>query len=98
MKKSQHAQKKTLDEGILFMVIFLCQVREITSSDRLQERKILWKLAIADFIHAGVAELADALDLGSSALRRAGSIPVSRTIGYRGLQSFLWSLFPFYNR
>ena len=29
--------------------------------------------------YAGVAELADALDLGSSALRRAGSIPVSRT-------------------
>ncbi|MBP2663578.1 MAG: hypothetical protein H6Q71_1526, partial [Firmicutes bacterium] len=29
---------------------------------------------------AGVAELADALDLGSSAVRRAGSIPVSRTI------------------
>ena len=28
---------------------------------------------------AGVAELADALDLGSSAVRRAGSIPVSRT-------------------
>lgn len=30
-------------------------------------------------IYAGVAELADALDLGSSAVRRAGSIPVSRT-------------------
>lgn len=29
--------------------------------------------------HAGVAELADALDLGSSAFRRAGSIPVTRT-------------------
>ena len=29
-------------------------------------------------IHAGVAELADALDLGSSAARRAGSIPVTR--------------------
>ena len=27
----------------------------------------------------GVAELADALDLGSSAVRCAGSIPVSRT-------------------
>ena len=30
--------------------------------------------------YAGVAELADALDLGSSAVRRAGSIPVSRTM------------------
>ncbi len=29
-------------------------------------------------IHARVAELADALDLGSSAFGRAGSIPVSR--------------------
>ena len=28
--------------------------------------------------NAGVAELADALDLGSSAARRAGSIPVTR--------------------
>ncbi len=28
---------------------------------------------------AGVAKLADALDLGSSALRRAGSTPVTRT-------------------
>ena len=30
-------------------------------------------------LYAGVAELADALDLGSSAFRRAGSIPVTRT-------------------
>ena len=29
--------------------------------------------------NASVAELADALDLGSSAVRRAGSIPVTRT-------------------
>ena len=33
-----------------------------------------WKLK-----NASVAELADALDLGSSAFRRAGSIPVTRT-------------------
>ena len=32
-------------------------------------------------IYAGVAELADALDLGSSVHRRAGSSPVTRTIG-----------------
>ena len=30
-------------------------------------------------LFASVAELADALDLGSSVLRRAGSIPVTRT-------------------
>ena len=30
--------------------------------------------------YAGVAELADALDLGSSGLRRGGSSPVGRTI------------------
>ena len=29
--------------------------------------------------HAGVAELADALDLGSSVLRRGGSSPFTRT-------------------
>ena len=34
---------------------------------------------IYNFIHAGVAELADALDLGSSVHRRAGSSPVTRT-------------------
>ena len=31
-------------------------------------------------IQAGMAELADALDLGSSGESRAGSIPVNRTI------------------
>ena len=31
-------------------------------------------------IYAGVAELADALDLGSSAARRGGSTPFTRTI------------------
>ena len=33
---------------------------------------------IYNFIHAGVAELADALDLGSSGHPRAGSSPVTR--------------------
>ena len=32
------------------------------------------------FYIAGVAELADALDLGSSAARRGGSTPFTRTI------------------
>ena len=33
------------------------------------------------FYNAGVAELADALDLGSSAARRGGSTPFTRTNG-----------------
>ena len=33
-------------------------------------------------LNAGMAELADALDLGSSAARLAGSTPVTRTIRY----------------
>ena len=36
--------------------------------------------ALSRISFASVAELADALDLGSSALRRAGSIPVTRTM------------------
>ena len=32
--------------------------------------------------HARVAELADALDLGSSGLNRRGSNPLSRILGY----------------
>ena len=31
-------------------------------------------------VHAGVAELADAPDLGSGALRRGGSTPFTRTL------------------
>ncbi len=33
-------------------------------------------------MHARVAELADALDLGSSVFRRVGSSPSARTIGF----------------
>lgn len=33
----------------------------------------------SEFIYAGMAELADVLDLGSNAARRAGSNPVTRT-------------------
>ena len=36
---------------------------------------------MAHHFHAGVAELADALDLGSSALRRGGSTPFTRICG-----------------
>lgn len=46
--------------------------------------------------HADVVELVDMLDLGSSAARRAGSIPVIRTFNKRDcLQR--WSLFLFEN-
>ena len=46
-------------------------------------------------IYAGVAELADALDLGSSVHRRAGSSPVTRTT----LKSpILSGFFRFYNQ
>ena len=36
---------------------------------------------MAHHLYAGVAELADALDLGSSALRRGGSTPFTRICG-----------------
>ena len=36
---------------------------------------------MAHHVYAGVAELADALDLGSSALRRGGSTPFTRIRG-----------------
>lgn len=45
---------------------------------------------LAGFI-VSVAELADALDLGSSAFGRVGSTPTGRTSG-RGFRSFLLSL------
>ena len=48
-------------------------------------------------ILAGVAELADALDLGSSVLRRAGSTPVTRTNTNKVLSDFRKVLF-FYKK
>ena len=44
--------------------------------------------------YAGVAELVDALDLGSSAARRGGSIPFTRTVK-RGFKVKLRTLFFF---
>ena len=38
------------------------------------------RIRLLSFSHADVAELADALDLGSSAARRMGSTPFIRTI------------------
>ena len=40
----------------------------------------LFRVSGNNHLHAGVAELADALDLGSSAARRGGSTPFTRTI------------------
>ena len=37
-------------------------------------------IKLLNLIHAGMAELADASDLGSGSLQSAGSIPVARTI------------------
>ena len=39
--------------------------------------------------YAGVAELADALDLGSSAARRGGSTPFTRTKIFRTIIKFI---------
>ena len=39
--------------------------------------------------YAGVAELADALDLGSSVERRKGSSPFARTKGEKQLDSYI---------
>ena len=39
----------------------------------------LWKSSIFAPLKAGVAKLVDALDLGSSAVRRGGSSPFART-------------------
>ena len=54
--------------------------------------KIRGVRSIFKIIYAGVAELADALDLGSSVFRCAGSSPVTRTISsvHNGFE--LWTL------
>ena len=44
-----------------------------------------------------MAELADALDLGSSGESRAGSTPVIRTVFYQGLSFTETDLFSFLN-
>lgn len=47
-------------------------------------------LAKIEYVNVSVAELADALDLGSSAFGRVGSTPTGRTSG----RSFLYFLLP----
>ena len=62
------------------------------------EKRLDYVIMVWHSIDADVAKLADALDLGSSAARRAGSIPVIRTIKkicfksfiYKGLELFLF--------
>ena len=48
------------------------------------------------FLYAGVAELADALDLGSSAARRGGSSPLVRTNTKQDLRWIFLSYCNFY--
>ena len=59
-----------------------------------RENKIsLQNTNISDILihgHAGVAELADALDLGSSVNRCAGSSPVTRTLAMRSSYMRKW--------
>ena len=51
-------------------------VEHLTFNQRVSGSSPLWLTIILNI--AGVAELADALDLGSSALRRGGSTPFTR--------------------
>ena len=58
------------------LLLACCAQPEIDSVDNMQNRR----KTITPQPLARVAELADALDLGSSGETRAGSTPVSRTI------------------
>ena len=51
-------------------------VEHLTFNQRVEGSSPSWLTTC----HAGVAELADALDLGSSVLRRGGSSPFTRTL------------------
>ena len=55
------------------------QVEHLTFNQRVEGSSPSWLTSFLK-INAGVAELADALDLGSSAARRGGSTPFTRTI------------------
>ena len=52
-----------------------------------------FQLSIINFINAGMAELADAQDLGSCGLLRAGSSPVTRTNMSVHNVYMLWTLY-----
>jgi hypothetical protein len=52
-------------------------VEHLTFNQRVEGSNPSW-LTILNINHAGVAELADALDLGSSAFGRGGSSPFTR--------------------
>ena len=57
-------------------------VEHLTFNQRVEGSSPSWLITFLEVkvIYAGVAELADALDLGSSAARRGGSTPFTRTI------------------
>jgi hypothetical protein len=74
--------------GIIFLYEPLAQlVEHLTFNQRVEGSSPSWltkdfrECEIFNvFYHAGVAELADAPDLGSGAARRGGSSPFTRTI------------------
>ena len=55
-------------------------VEHLTFNQRVEGSNPSWLTILQFHCHAGVAELADALDLGSSAFGRGGSTPFTRTI------------------
>ena len=54
-------------------------VEHLTFNQRVEGSSPSWLTIFNKRINAGVAELADAPDLGSGALRRGGSSPFTRT-------------------
>lgn len=71
---------------------FWCPSRRVGSSPT---GRTGWSLGVGlakiEYVNVSVAELADALDLGSSAFGRVGSTPTGHT-GGRGFRSFLLPL------
>ena len=55
-------------------------VEHLTFNQRVEGSSPSWLTSFLINNNAGVAELADALDLGSSAARRGGSTPFTRII------------------
>ena len=59
-------------------------VRRVTRIEPQFPLESSWPTDMLPVVLGSVAELADALDLGSSTVRCAGSIPVTPTIGNEG--------------
>ena len=64
---------------IIFEPVTLQLVEHLTFNQRVEGSSPSWLIILS-----GVAELADALDLGSSAARREGSTPFTRTKAFCG--------------